>query len=52
MGFYLNCCCFLPEEVFPPYVHAELRLDLEGCCVVTAPLLLDLVGLEVIKLFG
>lgn len=50
--FYLDCRCLLPEELLPAHVHAELGLYLEGGCVVTAPLLLDLVGLEIVEFLG
>jgi hypothetical protein len=41
-------CCLLPEEFFAFYVHFELRLNLQGGCVVTRPILLALVSAEVV----
>lgn len=50
MGLDLDGSGLLSQELLSPDVHAELGLDLQGCCVVPRPLLLDLVGPEVVEL--
>jgi hypothetical protein len=51
VGLDGDSCLLLAQELLAPHVHLELGLDLECCRVVTPPLLLRLIGAQVVQLF-
>jgi hypothetical protein len=52
MSLNLNGCSLFPQEFFPLDIHAKFRLNLECSGVIPSPLLLNLIGAEVIELLG